>query len=222
MTMAVAADVYRSQHDTHLLISALTQAGSLRGRRVADLCAGGGVVGFAAARRGAASVTAFEISPVAVSHARAQATAENIPIEVRLGCWTQALDYGPFDVVTCNPPYVPVASATATTDVPEGAGPVGSWHGGHDGRRVLDPLCRAAPDLLAPGGTLLVVQSEYAGIGQTVRRLIVGGLNAKVIAAEQIPYGPVLTSRIPDWEDAGRIDVGCRSERIAVIRADKP
>lgn len=222
MTAPPAADVYRPQHDSRLLIAALSEAGPLRGRRVADLCAGSGVIGFAAAKLGAASVTAFELSPAAVSLARAHAAAAAIPVEVRLGCWTRALDCRPFDVVACNPPYVPIASATAPSELPADAGPICSWHGGHDGRRVLDPLCRAAPELLAAGGTLLVVQSEYAGVGQTIRRLAEAGLRARVVAAERIPYGPVLSSQARDWEASGRIGVGCRSERIAVIRADKP
>ena len=46
--------------------------------------------------------------------------------------------------------------------IPSTIGSARAWDAGHDGRLVLDPLSAAVPDLLAPGGTFLVVQSEFA------------------------------------------------------------
>ena len=132
-----AEDVYRPQQDSWLLIDALTGNDVVAGRRVVDLCAGSGVVAVAAAELGASEVTALNISPSAVRCTQANAVAAQVDVDARLGSWTQALEYEPFDVVVCNPPYVPVAPETSVgADV--STSPAVSWHGGPDGRLILD------------------------------------------------------------------------------------
>ena len=79
--------------------------------------------------------------------------------------------------------------------------PHGAWDAGYDGRRVLDPLCEAAGELLADRGTLLIVQSEFAGPRQTIATLASSGLDAEVIAWQWIPFDPVLSSRAPAGGD---------------------
>ncbi|BBZ68006.1 methylase [Mycolicibacterium insubricum] len=221
MTTAFAG-VYRPQQDSHLLIDALSAMGDMNGRRVADLGTGTGVVALAAAGMGAESVTAFDISASAVRCARANIAADGAEVTVRLGSWTRALECDPFDVVLCNPPYVPVTAEADEPAPPAWAGPRQAWDGGEDGRRVLDPLCAAAPEMLSDGGTLLVVQSEYAGIDDSLGRLRDAGLQAKIVAAHTIPFGPVLFSVADGLQSAGRLAPGRRTERLVVIRADKP
>jgi release factor glutamine methyltransferase len=86
---------------------------------------------------------------------------------------------------------------------------------------VLDPLCAAASKLLASGGTMLVVQSEFAGPRETLAQLASTGLDAEVIAWQWIPFGPVLSSRAQWLEETGRLEPGRREEELLVIRADK-
>src|SRR5690606_40250807 len=78
---------------------------------------------------------------------------------------------------------------------------------------VLDPLCAAAPALLADGGSLLVVHSEFSGVDQSLAALRTGGLNAEVIAEQWIPFGPVLTARAAFLERLGMLDPGRRVEQ---------
>lgn len=87
---------------------------------------------------------------------------------------------------------------------------------------ILDPLCAAAPSLLAPGGSLLLVQSEFADPRKTLESLSAGGLDADIVAWEWIPFGPVLNSRAQWLEDIGLLQPGRREEELLVIRADKP
>ncbi|BBY98075.1 HemK2/MTQ2 family protein methyltransferase [Mycolicibacterium fallax] len=218
---AAPAGVYRPQQDSQLLIDAVTAGGPLRGRRVADLGTGSGVVAIAAAGLGG-TVTAFDVCPNAVRCARAQVAAADAAVDVRLGSWTRALEFAPFDLVLSNPPYVPVLTDPDDAEIPASAGPPVSWDGGADGRRMLDPLCAAAPDLLSDGGTLFVVQSSLAGAEESLRRLVNAGLRAEIIATKSIPFGPVLSSQARALESAGRLALGRRSERLVVIRADKP
>ncbi len=76
-------------------------------RRVADLCTGSGVAAIGAARQGAVDVMAFDISAEAVRCARHNALAAGVEVDVHLGTWSRAIEFGPFGLVLCNPPYVP-------------------------------------------------------------------------------------------------------------------
>jgi len=95
--------------------------------------------------------------------------------------------------------------------------PHGAWDAGYDGRRVLDPLCEAAGELLADRGTLLSSQDP-----QIIATLASSGLDAEVIAWQWIPFGSVLSSRAHWLEMTGRLEPGRREEELLMIRADKP
>jgi release factor glutamine methyltransferase len=219
---AAADDVYPPQDDSRLLIDALQNSGLASGSRVADLGTGSGVVAIAAAAMGAREVTAFDICPRAVACARANAHAAEVRIDVRLGSWTFAKDCAPFDLVLANPPYVPHSPHADVEVIPRLAGPALAWNAGPDGRLILDPLCDSATDLLSPRGTLLLVQSNFADVAQSLRRLRSSGLRADVVATQLIPFGPVLSARARWLEATGRLPVGRREEELVVIRADKP
>ena len=210
--VVVAAEgVYAPQEDSRVLIDVLEKTGLAIGRRVADLCTGSGVVAITAAAQGASAVTAFDICPRAVRCARVNAVCAGVDVDVHLGSWARAVEFAPFDLVVCNPPYVP-----------------------HD-PRVNNPRCRprsdrrahgtpattgdwcsirsarAVPDLLADRGSLLLVQSEFADPRRTLAALSGAGLDAEVVGWQWIPFGPVLTSRADGWRrSVGSIPVGAR------------
>lgn len=216
----VTDGVYVPQEDSQLLVGVMASTGVAYRKRVLDLCTGSGLVAIAAAELGAAGVTALDICPRAVACALANARSAGVDVDVRQGPWMYALTAAPFEVVVANPPYVPTPPGAAPPAV---AGlPPWSWDGGVDGRAVLGPLCESADELLGEGGVLLLVQSEFADVDRSLLDLWGAGLHAKVVAEQRIPFGPVLSSR-RDWlEQTGRMEPGCRSERLVVIRADKP
>jgi release factor glutamine methyltransferase len=214
--------VYPPQDDSMLLIDALERAGLAVRRRVLDLCTGSGVVAIAAAAMGASSVTAFDICPRAVRSSRGNAVQAGFHVDVREGSWTGALDHAPFDVIVSNPPYVPTPSGGDVAWIPPSAGPARAWNAGLDGRAVLDPLCTSATDLLADGGSLLMVHSALAGVERSLDLLRFHGLDANVVASQSIPFGPVLSARAGWLELTRQIEPGCRTEELMVIRADKP
>jgi release factor glutamine methyltransferase len=214
--------VYPPQQDSQLLIDTMQRSALVLGRRVLDLCTGSGVVAIAAAELGAASVTAFDICPRAVRCSRGNAVHAGVDVDVREGSWTGALDCAPFEVIVSNPPYVPTPPSGDTEVIPISAGPAGAWNAGVDGRMVLDPLCESAFCLLADGGSMLLVQSRFSGVDQSLDSLRSSGLDAEVVASQWIPFGPVLSARAGWLQDTGRIDYGCREEELVVIRADKP
>lgn len=219
-TIVVADGVYAPQEDSQLLVDVMEEASLAVGRTVADLCTGSGVVAINAASQGASAVAAFDICQRAVRCARSNVLAHNVAVDVHLGSWARAAEFGPFDLITCNPPYVPHdpddAALSGVT------GPARAWDAGRDGRMVLDPLCAAAPDLLADGGSLLLVQSEFANPRKTLADLSAAGLDADIVAWQWVPFGPVLSSRAEWLEETGRLEPGRREEELLVIRADKP
>lgn len=212
-SLRVGATVYAPQDDSYLLIEALQLSGSAVGARVLDLCTGTGIVALAASAAGAAQVLAFDISPAAVTCARANArAAQHDSVDVRLGTLDDALAHGPYDLVLANPPYVP--SPTAAADMAQLA-----WNAGPDGRAVLDPLCDAAPGLLTPQATMLIVQSEIAGIEHTRQRLERNGLLATVTSRRTVAFGPVMTRRASWLEEVRMLEPGRRTEELVVVTA---
>jgi release factor glutamine methyltransferase len=214
--------VYTPQEDSQLLIDVMEKTGLARGHRVADLCTGSGVAAIAAYEQGATEVTAFDICPRAVQCARTKSAAAGVDVAVHLGSWARGIEFGPYDLVVCNPPYVPHDPSVEGVRLPSHLGPSLAWDAGYDGRLILDPLCDEVNKLLANGGTLLLVQSEFANPRATLAQLAGSGLDAEIVAWQWIPFGPVLTSRAEWLEETGRLEPGRREEELLVIRADKP
>jgi release factor glutamine methyltransferase len=124
--------------------------------------------------------------------------------------------------LVCNPPYVPTPPGGDTEIISSAAGPSWAWNAGADGRLVLDPLCESASDLLCDGGSMLLVQSVFAGVQQSLNALRATGLDADVVANQLIPFGPVLSARANWLTEVGLLPYGRREEELVVIRADKP
>lgn len=218
MPVSMPRQVYPAQHDSHLLVGAMLRSGLASGRRVADLCTGSGVVAIAAAEAGAKSVVAVDVSAHAVRCARMNAISRGTELRTLIGPWHRVLGQARFDLVTCNPPYVP---DDGNTQPAWDAGPPIAYNAGPDGRQVLDPLCTAAPRILHQGGSMLIVQSEFADVRRSLRLLACGGLRAKIVAQRSIPFGPVLLPRALWLERRGLLKPGVRTEKLVVIRADK-
>lgn len=219
--MTVAPGVYAPQQDSLLLIEAMQSCAHVAGRTVLDVCTGSGVVAVAAAQLGAAQVTAVDVCLRAVRCARANAKARGARVDVRRGTWVEAGRRGPYDVVVANPPYVPTAPVLQRDRLPGRIGPARAWDAGPDGRLVLDPLCAAAADLIASGGAMLLVQSEFADPGRSIR-MLKQRMRVDVVMTRTIPFGPVLAARAGWMERAGLLAPGRREEDIIVIRAEKP
>lgn len=208
--------VYAPQGDTFLLAEALRGAAVPAGARILEVCTGTGVLAIEAARTGAAGVTAIDISGRAVFAARVNAWLRRLPVRVMRGDLFEPVANETFDVILANPPYVPGRDGR-----PPRHGGARAWDAGAHGRLVLDRICADAPQLLAPGGVLLMVHSALCGAGTTVNALRVRGLKASVIARRRQPFGPVLRARAARLEARGLIRPGQRHEELVVIRGDR-
>ncbi|MEV5612501.1 HemK2/MTQ2 family protein methyltransferase [Streptomyces sp. NPDC052225] len=207
--------VYAPQHDTHLLAAELDREPSLAGADVLDIGTGSGAVALAAAERGA-RVTAVDISWRAVLTARLNARLSRLPLRVLRGDLFTPVAGRTFDLVLANPPYVPAPSAR----LPH-RGPARAWDAGRDGRLVLDRICHGAPDLLRPGGTLLLVHSALSAPDRTLDLLRGHGLHASLVRRRWVPFGPVLTGRHAWLLEQQLLAPEQTREGLVVIRAER-
>ncbi|MDR7300229.1 release factor glutamine methyltransferase [Haloactinomyces albus] len=215
--MLRAPGVYRPRADTRLLVEAIREAALPRGAHVLDVGTGTGVLAVAAARSGAAEVTAVDVSRRAVLTAYLNTRMRRLPVRVERGDVQDPSETRQFDVILSNPPYVPSEQPR-----PPERGGARSWDAGSDGRAVLDPLCVRSARLLAPRGTLLIVHSALCGVERTLTRLRRSGLKASVVARRAERFGPVLRARAGLLEARGIIEPGQRHEQLVVIRGDRP
>lgn len=206
--------VYAPQADTYLLAKALQAEGITADTDVLDVCTGSGALAVLAARMGA-RVSATDISRRAVLTARMNAARAGQRVRVLHGDLTGPVARHRFDVVVSNPPYVP-APHPHRSHRPEVA-----WDAGQGGRQAVDRICAHARDVLRPHGVLLMVHSGLCGVEESLRRLTGTGLRCAVTHRSRVPFGPVLTQRLPWLRARGLIGADEDTEELVVIRAER-
>jgi release factor glutamine methyltransferase len=156
LPLCVTRDVLVPRPDSETLIAeALRQFAGRPPATVLDLGTGSGALLLAALSEWPrARGLGIDRSEAALAVARENAARLGLAgrAEFRSGNWAEAVE-GPFDLLLCNPPYVP----DGTPLMPDVAGydPPGALFGGADG---LDPyrlLLPQVPRLVAPGGCAL-------------------------------------------------------------------
>ena len=186
----------------------------LPGSRVLDLCTGSGALAIAAARAGAGSVTAVDISRRSVATVRVNAALNRASVETLRGDLLKPVAGRTFDLIVSNPPYVP-----SEEDAVPRRGLRRAWDAGVDGRMLLDRITRDAPAHLNPGGALWLVHSSVCDTGPTLDSLAAAGLEASVAETARGPLGPLLAARAPMLAERGLIDPVTAEEQLVAIRA---
>ncbi|MFF8387818.1 HemK2/MTQ2 family protein methyltransferase [Streptomyces kanasensis] len=215
MNLLVPPGVYTPQDDTALLTEALDTVPLREGTRVLDIGTGSGALALEAARRGG-RVTAVDLSRRAVLATRLNAALAGVRVRAVRGDLLSPVAGESFDLIMANPPYVPD---------PEGArrprGAARAWDAGHDGRLILDRICREAPGLLRPDGTLLLVHSVLSDPDRTLEHLRSAGLRAEVADRRWVAFGPVLRSRHGWLRERGLLSHDDDKEELVVIRGQR-
>jgi release factor glutamine methyltransferase len=206
--------VYRAEGDTQLLIDVTREGGYVRGRDVLDVGTGSGALALAAARSGASSVTAVDLSLRSVAATWLNSRLHRARVTVHRGDLFGPVAGRRFGLVMANPPYVPAASAR----LPRHA--MGRcWDAGPDGRVLIDRICAGVPHVLAPGGDVLLVHSAVCDVDLTLAALERSGLVPRVVATATVPFGPVMRARAAMLEARGLIRPGQREEELVVVGA---
>jgi release factor glutamine methyltransferase len=153
---------------------------NLRGKAVADVGTGSGVLALAAARAGAASVLAVDINPTAVLCARENAELNGFGDRVTAACMDLLADVPPhpiFDVILSSPPK----HAGEPRDFADRG-----WHAGPRHRNIAD-LFNQARDRLKPDGRLYVMVSSDSDLDLLGRMIDEAGFRAR-LAVERAFY----------------------------------
>ena len=169
LPMNVSPDVLIPRADTELLAEKAIALLSGRdgGARVMDLCCGSGCVGIAiAANVPGTRVVFIDNAPKALAVCRANLMRNGL---TRFASYveTDALHTPPmligrFDMIVCNPPYIPTADLKKLDRSVRNFEPLGALDGGKDGLDFYRAITKKWSPVLKPGGALLY----ECGIGQ--------------------------------------------------------
>ncbi|MCQ2452069.1 MAG: peptide chain release factor N(5)-glutamine methyltransferase, partial [Oscillospiraceae bacterium] len=162
LPLLITEDVLIPRDDTEVLVEQAIELVRAKGpdTRVLDLCCGSGCIGLsiAGAMRGAKIVMA-DISDRALAVARQNALRNNLTKNVT--CLTaDALQqppmlFGWFDLIVCNPPYIPSAELNTLDISVKDYEPHGALDGGEDGLDFYRQVTDKWRAVLKTGGTLL-------------------------------------------------------------------
>jgi release factor glutamine methyltransferase len=216
MRVITVPGVFQPRSDTWMLVDAICRQDLSPGAKVLDLCTGSGVVGVAAALRGA-SVTSADVSRRALLSAWLNARMNGARVRTRRGNLLEAVDGERFDLIVANPPYLLAASDELPVNGAERA-----WDAGRDGRALLDRICATAPAHLCPGGSLLLLHSSLCDTRRTETALAAQGLDVDVVFRHRGTLGPIMRERAGSlWAD-GRLAPGSFEEEIVIVRGRRP
>jgi release factor glutamine methyltransferase len=168
--LAVGPGVFVPRPETELLAGwAVARAQELLDSgatsvRVVDLCTGSGAIARAVADEvPAAEVHAVELDESA--YAWAGRNLERTGVDLRHGDMATACDdlLGTVDVVTCNPPYIPLEAWESVAPEARDHDPHLALFSGADGLDAIRVLERRAAALLRPGGVLGFEHADVQG-----------------------------------------------------------
>ena len=203
--------VFQPRSDTWLLAAHLRRQPQSRGA-VLDLCTGSGALAITAARAGAQSATAVDVSRRALLTVRMNARLNGVRVRTRRGGLLAAVPGERFDLIVANPPYLP----SPTEELPS-RGTARHIDAGPDGRVLMDRLIAEAPGHLRPGGVLLLTHSSLNGEQETLDRMRDAGFEPAVLERRTGPLGPLMAARAPLLEARGRLEPGVREEDLLIV-----
>ena len=213
LRLRVLPGVFRPRSDAQLAARALAHHCLVEGADVLDLFTGSGVLAISAARLGARSVTAVDLSRRAQLTTRWNARRNGVTLRALHGDLFAPVSGRRFDVIVANPPYLP-----AGDELPR-RGAARAWEGGHDGRVLVDRLIDGALGHLRDEGMLVIVQSSLTGEAKTLQRLAERGLSAEALTRHTGPLGPLARAHADRLRAIGVLDPGDDQEEILVISA---
>ncbi len=171
LTLAVGPGVFVPRPETEILVDlALAELARLsfaQVRRVVDLCSGSGAIPLALKDEcPQAEVRGVEVSPEAWAWATANRDRLGLDVDLSLGDATQPCfaDWsGAVDVVTINPPYIPVGAVPVDPEVRDHDPEIALYGGSEDGLAIPLAVVRVAAGLLRAGGLVLVEHADSQG-----------------------------------------------------------
>ena len=161
--LLVGPGVFVPRPETELLAGWAVEVAP-RGGVVVDLCTGSGAIAKALAdERPDLEVHAVELDEPA--YAWAERNLAGTGVDVRQGDFASAFDdlLGTVDVVTCNPPYIPLEAWESVAPEARDHDPHLALFSGADGLDAIRVLEQRAARLMRPGGVLGFEHADVQG-----------------------------------------------------------
>ena len=156
ISLRVTPDVLIPRPETECLVDeALAMLDAGPDCSVLDLGTGSGAIALAIKQaRPSAAVTAVDASAAALAVARTNAHALGLDIRCLESDWFENLRAERFDLIVCNPPYVPSGDPVLAGELRHE--PRQALDGGNNGLDAIRIVLNEAPAHLAPNGALLI------------------------------------------------------------------
>lgn len=122
--------------------------------KVLDLCCGSGAIGITLGLKRHCAVTLADVSDGALEVAKQNAKNLGLTAEIVNSDLFENIQ-GVFDVITCNPPYIPAADISALDDNVKNYEPISALDGGTDGLDFYRKILAQACNYLADDGILV-------------------------------------------------------------------
>jgi len=177
--------VYEPAEDTFLL------AEKMRAKEddaVLDMGTGCGILAVLAAEK-AKRVLAVDINPHAIECAvkNAEMNGARQRIGFRNGDLFQPIKPDEsFSLILFNSPYLPSEPDEERSWIGK------AWAGGPNGRKVIDRFVMDAPNFLAAGGRIQLVQSSLSDVNQTLKMFSERKLRAMVVAQVKVAFESIV------------------------------
>ena len=158
LDFAIGADVFDPRPESETLIEAIVRHKRKKAARVLDLGTGSGclllsLLSACPEMRG----IGIDILPEAVRWARYNARVLGLSSRAHFFVGDWRADYlGVFDLVVCNPPYIPSAEIAGLAAEVRCHDPISALDGGADGLSAYRRLADLASALIAPDGQMIV------------------------------------------------------------------
>ncbi|MFA5105756.1 MAG: HemK2/MTQ2 family protein methyltransferase [Candidatus Micrarchaeia archaeon] len=171
----IPSTVYEPAEDSELLAIYSKRA---RGSRVLDIGCGCGIQSIVCAKANPYSkVIGVDVNPDAVFAARRNAENNRVKnCEFFISDLFYALANARFDTILFNPPYLP----TEKSDKIKGALNM-AVDGGFDGRKVIDRFLGLVKPHVAPGGSIVMLDSSLDNTDKTIESLVGMGFDVRVL-----------------------------------------
>ncbi len=199
LEFSVSAETLIPRADSETLIEAALAHVAHRShvRRILDLGTGTGCLLLAAlAEFPRAWGLGIDIAAGAAALAQRNARACGLADRARFmaGAWADAVGRGAFDLILCNPPYIPAADIGALMPEVSMHEPRRALDGGADGLQAYRAILPSLPRLLRPGGFAVVelgqgqhadvaALASAAGLVEVACRADLGGIARALVLA---------------------------------------